>query len=788
MKKIYYFFFFSLFPFFIINAQETFQFETIVNKYYEYNKLIPETIFTQVNKNIYFKNEELWFKTYIYNTKSQLPYLATKNIYVGIYDSKGNLITKKLFYAKDGSTYGSFEIDDSFKSGIYFLKTTTNWMRNFNEDRSHIVRFEVIESSDTQYFADNSKIDYDFQILPEGGHLVNEVINSVGFKITDSNGKGSPFISGRVLDNENNQVTSFKSNAYGIGKFTIYPERFKNYKIEAYLENNRLVSTPLAEASPVGIVITVDNITNNSNLLIKISTNKESISELLDKEYSMAITRDGLFKKIDVSFNSNQLEYIYKIDRKNLFPGINILTVFDHRGNPVLERIIFNRNDIKIKDLNATVIRSEKDSTVIKINTSSLDKATENLSVSVLPKETKAYTTNSNILSAFLLRPYLKGNIENPEYYFKSSERNILYDLDLLLLTQGWSKYNWKNIFYRPQIPIYEFETGFKIKGKLNNHKYKNTEKIVLMSKSNGIYLENKLEKDNSFLFDSLFLTDSTDIVLSLINSKDKNVQAYIYHAMSPILQKDSLIIGPELIDNLNYYTYKNKTVDIFYEDAILLDTVSINKSLKPKAPKNNPSRNVFGAKYFDFSETLNSESMYLTEVIRNNGFDIVYSGFGGFEVSVVSRRGNGSPIIFINNVDISNTNSTVLSNIRVADVEEMFISSAPANTYGGKGRGGVIYIFTKQNYRNRKARAYNSHKTAFGFSEQKKYYSPVYNKSQESFSDYGVLNWIPNIQTDKKGELTFKIPNYSNTVNLYIEGMSLNGALFSKLEIIKTN
>ena len=57
---------------------------------------------------------------------------------------------------------------------------------------------------------------------------------------------------------------------------------------------------------------------------------------------------------------------------------------------------------------------------------------------------------NTNIEAAFLLTPYLKGYIEKPSYYFNNTDRKKLIELDLLLLTQGWSKYDWNDIFYSP--------------------------------------------------------------------------------------------------------------------------------------------------------------------------------------------------------------------------------------------------------------------------------------------------------------------------------------------------
>ncbi|MDD7915027.1 hypothetical protein [Polaribacter ponticola] len=69
--------------------------DTFEAKVGEYFNLDYETFYTHVNKTTFFKNEEIWFKTYVYNTKTQLPYMSATNIYTSLYNEDGKLITKK---------------------------------------------------------------------------------------------------------------------------------------------------------------------------------------------------------------------------------------------------------------------------------------------------------------------------------------------------------------------------------------------------------------------------------------------------------------------------------------------------------------------------------------------------------------------------------------------------------------------------------------------------------------------------------------------------------------------
>ncbi len=69
--------------------------------------------------------------------------------------------------------------------------------------------------------------------------------------------------------------------------------------------------------------------------------------------------------------------------------------------------------------------------------------------------------------SEMLLASDLKGFIEEPAYYFNNPYDSICKQLDLLMLTHGWSGYSWddvtrKNFSYLP-------DTNFTISGTVTN-------------------------------------------------------------------------------------------------------------------------------------------------------------------------------------------------------------------------------------------------------------------------------------------------------------------------------
>src|SRR5690606_35908883 len=72
----------------------------------------------------------------------------------------------------------------------------------------------------------------------------------------------------------------------------------------------------------------------------------------------------------------------------------------------------------------------------------------------------------SNILTNLLLTSDLAGYVEKPNYYFINNDKNTRFDLDNLLLTQGWRKINWNQITENQEVaPVFPAEKKLKISG-----------------------------------------------------------------------------------------------------------------------------------------------------------------------------------------------------------------------------------------------------------------------------------------------------------------------------------
>ncbi|MDD7915028.1 hypothetical protein [Polaribacter ponticola] len=584
------------------------------------------------------------------------------------------------------------------------------------------------------------------------------------------------------MDSNNEIITLFKGNKFGLGKFVFKPQKGKNYHCKITLKDGEVITKKIESITHKGIGLNVIN-HKLKNTIININTNEDTLPELINESCYLIIHRDGLIKKIEVPFIKNKLNYSFKIKKSLLHSGINIVTLLNPKMKPIAERIIFNDYNSPIKNINVKEITKEKDSSIIKLQVTDSEIKNINLSISVLPSKTKANKHNSSIVSSLLINPYIKGKIENPWYYFNKINSEKKYNLDLLLLTQGWSKYYWGDIFNNPPKISYNFETGFLIKGKINTT-FKKGDKMIVQSKENGFSQESVISKEGIFTFNKLFIAENSTINFSLKSKKEKYKKPKIYYNIYPTYIYNLLRINKKdnpnsifLSEDLESFTFDKK--------AIILDEVKIKSAnVKPK-PKNSP-RGMFLAKHINF-ENIQNQSTLITEKLRPY-FNV--SNNGGV-VSITSRRyrslyTQSKPVVFLDNVNISES-LDIIADLRVFETEEMFVSTSNSSIYNAAG---VIHLYTKRGVSKPNENKYSDSTVGFGFSIPKKYYNPIYNElNEENFKSYGVLNWVPNLTRDENGELSFKISNkFDGPINLYIEGIYKDGFLFSKIKTISSH
>ncbi len=772
--------------FFNISFSQTKNIDSLDRSYQSYFELPRESVYVHLNKTSFLTGEEIWWSAYLYNRKTNLPSSQTTNLYFGLYDQNGKQLQKQLFYVENGRSKGNFLIDSKFKSGTYYIKAGTNWMKNFKDEKEFVQKITIINKSVP--LVEKITPIFDLQLLPEGGHLIENLNNVVGVKITNQNSKGIKIVKGEVFNANNQLVKSFSNNYYGVGKFDLFIEKKQTYTVKVTLDDGQELTKPLTLAKEKGIALSVNNILKDK-LVISLKTNSTTLDQIKKEKFYLAIHRDGLMTLNEFSFK--ELEKNINIARNKLHSDTNIITLFNKDLHPISERLIFNYVNTNLAEviIEKPVLKI-KDSISLKINVFSKNNSPASLNITALPTETIANNPKSNIIATFLLEPYLKGTIQNPSYYFNKKNRKRDFELDLILLTQGWSKYKWKDIFNSIPRITYPIEKGISVTGKIENTKIKQGDELAIHTGNFSSLFYMNLNENKNFNINSIFLQNNDTLNFAIKNKKGKLRKPNLDITFNTTLNTiDS--IQPNLLNSLpTVYDIDKKQIenlsdlkDLIFEEIVELDEVIITEEkIEKKLTRN---RQLIGSVLFNafkIDENTVKKNPLLSDFISKNGFLVTIANSAVF---VVNPRPLSGPVqIFINDIVIRD--NTELFNLELRQIDEIYINPDGVGE-GPNASGGVIRIYRKS------AVQLNSFTSRFAqqlainsFTRPKQFYRPKYNSfASKDFSNYGVIHWESNLQTNSDGSTILKIPLDTPNVKLFIEGMGNDGTLISHIQNI---
>lgn len=728
-------------------------------------------LYCHINKTKFIPGEEIWYSVYAFNKNKGKILLTNKNVKISLHKTNGLEVFKNLVYIKRGKTFGNILISKDIKPGFYYLKATLPQINNSEIDEAFYQKIEVINDKES---IKNSTIKYDLQILPEGGQLISNVKNKCGFKIVNQSGKGVQMANLKLVDNKNNIVlNNISSNHLGMGSFIFNPKNKKNY----FLTHSILKKVKLPKIHSNGINLSLKQNFSKGNVQITLSTNKESLKKILNKKVTIVIHKNSLSKFYTTSFKENIFDLKINIPNKELYSGVNTVTVFFNE-KPILERLFFNYKSIPDFSSSIKFIKQEKDSTTLTIlNKLNNNTISSNVSISVLASETIANSNRNNIYNSVFLAPFVKGIVEQPSYYFFNINNKKRYDLDLLLLNQGWRKYTWESIFdYQTSKENNIASNGLTIKGYIRKTNIKDSiNQILLHSKKNKQFSISPLNENYRFNFKNLDLRLNSQISLSAINNKGQPVKANFFYVIEP---NQYYFINKYKSPFKKEFSYTTQTLPFkVSNDTKVLEEVNIEAN-KLKFEKFTRGR--FGVKidsslhsfttiedYFKFKERLT------LRFIRGSS-NIPPGYYWTYRDGQIARFiVNGRPATYMNG----------LLTYSMKNVLEVY--------FGGKdgfGRRMSHIIFTngKELEIPKHLKTAKEFKlTTQGFNIQKKFYQPVFQiLDDELFLKYGSFYWFPNLIIEKNKTNEFKIYNpYANyNLTFYIEGFTENGNPFSTI------
>jgi hypothetical protein len=781
-----------------VKAQEDSQ---ITEAYEDYTEAQREVAYLHLNKSTYIKGEDIGFTAYILNKSDKMPSLVTTNLYVSIEDENEQILKQQLIRVENGITSNTIEIDSSFSTGNYTIKAYTSWMCNFNEQNHFVETIRIIDPKIEEPIEHNHRnTSIDAQFLPESGHLLHNVENTLGVVIKDHKGYGIQYIKGEVIDENNQVITTFETNRLGIGKFSLITNADTDYRVKIKKADKNFNFKLNQDIHKNGVILSVKRL--QSNVFVSVTTNDNTLESLKNKRYTLMVHNGDAYEAIAINF-TDTTTIIKVIDTNNSPKGINILTLFNENNKPIAERLFFNYQDIGVIKSNDVTVLKSRDSLSVKLNFKDSDTNIYGaMSVSVLPEETKSYNRAHNIMSYTLLKPYVKGKVEQAKYYFTDIDAKKQYELDNLLITQGWSSYNWGTVFNPTTHQTYPFEQGIKIKANINpNDRNTSTDLSYVMHAVNDQeprFFEIKKGGTN-FLIENVFPDSTSTIYLSKITKSDGLLPAKLYLQFFPTkippLLNNTVLLEPKLDYKSieKFADYSNNMSFNTSNKVQNLDEVTVTSRVPLKRQRQNKlSRGRLGKISVVDEQDENSFLTLWRFLIYKAWILLPPTAYGpeGPRTRINSTENRGGP----NSVNFY-LNDVLLIDVEVLD--PIFLSEVDfveINRYGvGNGMrspNGFIKIYThkspKRRYPKTTTKAY---KLPLTFSEQKKFYIPEYKYYNDDFYRfYGTLDWKPNLKIDEEGSISFKIAKPEIPIRLFIEGITENGQFISEDKLISSH
>ncbi|PRY53812.1 hypothetical protein B0I27_103285 [Arcticibacter pallidicorallinus] len=420
---------------------------------------VQEKIFAHIDRTSYLAGEILWFKIYNVDASYHRPLELSSVAYVEVLNAQSKAVVQAKIALNKGKGNGSLYLPVSLTSGNYSFRVYTRWMRNFSPDFFFEERIRVINTLTAQpdMVRANEK-HYDVQFFPEGGDLLSGVESKVGFRAIDESGKGVN-IKGNIQDDAGRIVSEMISGRFGIGNFMLTPVPGTGYKAVVQFSDGRKATYRLPAAKSDGYRLALTE--SDDEVFVHVASNRRDMAEMY--LFVHASNRVEVASKVRLNEGQAQIS----IPKTKLHNGISHFTLFNSGYKPVSERLWFKRSPkeltVEASTDNQEYDRRKKVLVDVRSSITGSVPAAANLSIAIYNADSLQHSVHGGIDSYFLLRSELKGTIEQPEYYF-SGDKEVSQAIDNLMLTHGWRRFNWDQVFsQQPFKAEYIPETSYHI-------------------------------------------------------------------------------------------------------------------------------------------------------------------------------------------------------------------------------------------------------------------------------------------------------------------------------------
>ena len=421
-----------------------------------------EKVYLHLDNTGYFDGETIRFKAYVLRSDSESYTDISRVLYVELLNPSGDVIAMRKCAIVDGQANGEIKLEKVFGAGYYEIRAYTRYMTNWGNAAcfSRIIPIFDTPKQDGDY-SNRTIEDISHRkrlpnyrdggqggrigIYPEGGRMVKGLRGAVAFQIhgyipsfgdslDGDDAEGKPFA--QVLSVDGQVVAeNIAVDKFGRGVFEITPDGTP-LTLKVCNVGEKDFTAPLTAVSEEGLALTVNAI-NGRNITASVLGSQG----LRGMKFGMMLQHSGTVIATD-TFTLGDAPNTLAFPREQMPAGVSLLTIFDGMGTVLADRMLFIApkedvsDSIRIEAKTAELRPCGK----VELELTTLPNTT--FSFSAMDVATMPTGKEGNAKTWMLLSSELKGYIAHPAYYFEADDAEHRRAADLLMMVQGWRKYN----------------------------------------------------------------------------------------------------------------------------------------------------------------------------------------------------------------------------------------------------------------------------------------------------------------------------------------------------------
>lgn len=443
-----------------------------------------EKVYLQFDNTGYYQGDIIWYKAFVVNAtdNSRSP---SHILYVELLSPQGEVVERSKLKIVAGQADGLFtlsrmKLDGSesvpLPSGYYEVRAYTMNMLNFGDDTvfSRVLPVYMRPSSDEARFTEPPEVGVDpvgavtkrpverkpaavnASFHPEGGNPVAGVPCRLAFKVSGPDGLG---LEAAVRCDWSDSTAHTAHD--GMGVMTVVPVVGRGRA--TVVCDGREYHFTLPEAVVSGYTLSVANEGGMARA-------KATATGIGTDSVGVALTCRGVplfFRAVAMTDGRADID----IPLDSMPEGVCHVLLFDHTGSVLASRSIYHRGASGRPSL--TMTRHSHDIEPcdrVELRFTLKDAAgrpfRDRFCLSVRDQRSPDMVYSDDLSTMLLLSSDLKGLIYKPEYYFEADDTEHNGALDLLMMVQGWERYDWDVM--SGTVPFnarHRIETGLTLNG-----------------------------------------------------------------------------------------------------------------------------------------------------------------------------------------------------------------------------------------------------------------------------------------------------------------------------------